>query len=136
MNTNHSIWRSEVRNYELDFQRIVNNAVYLNYLDYAQAFYLKQFDFNIENAADNNINFVLVDTHLKFKRALRASEKFYVDTQLVRISKLQFLFRQKIFLDGSETLILEAESITCCVNAQTGKVCLPSELERIEIKSE
>jgi len=134
MNTNYSVWHSEVRNYELDYQRIVNNAVYFNYLDYARAIYLKQFNFDDVKAAESAINIVLIDTHIRYIKSLISGDKFYVDTKLVRTSKLKFVFKQKIILDSSEELILEADSIACCVDARTGKVCLSDELAKIEIK--
>jgi len=133
MNTNYFIWHSQVRNYELDYQRIVNNSVYFNYLDYARTIYLKQFNFDDVEAAERAINIVLMETHIKYKKSLKSGDKFYVDTKLVRTSKLKFVFKQKIILEDSKELILEADSITCCVDARTGKVCLPNELSKIEI---
>ena len=85
--------------------------------------------------AESAINVVLVDTHIKYKKSLKSGDKFFVDTQLVRIGKLKFIFKQKIFLDGSNDLILESENITCCVNAGTGKICVPAELEKIKIEA-
>lgn len=135
MNTDYLIWCSEVRNYELDFQGIVNNAAYFNYLDYARALYLGQIDFNIENAAKNNTNIVLVDTRLKFRKSLKAGDKFEVKTKLSRVSRVKFAFSQTITLLESEIIVLEAESITRCINTQTGKIFVPAELENIEITS-
>lgn len=124
-----SIWNSEVRSYELDFQGIVNNAHYLEYLDHARNLFLKKINTDVVQFAEKNLNIVLVETHLKYRRSLRAGDRFTVHTQFFKPSKVRYLFKQTIVLEGSSTLILEAESTLCCVDALTGKICAPKELE-------
>lgn len=127
-----SFWSSEVRDYEIDFQGIVNNAHYLEYLEHARNLYLKKINTDVVKFAEKNINIVLVETHLKYKRSLKSGDRFTVHTHVSKPSKVRYLFKQAIFLEGTKTLILEAESTLCCVDSVTGKVCVPTELEALE----
>lgn len=124
-----SFWCSEIRDYEIDFQGIVNNAHYLEYLDHARNLYLKKINTDVVKFAEKNFNIVLVETHLKYRRSLKSGDRYTVHTQVSKPSKVRFLFKQAIYLEGTKSLILEAESTVCCVEAKTGKICVPAELE-------
>lgn len=123
-----SVWKAEVRDYEIDFQGIVNNAVYFQYLDHARAVCLNEMNINIKDYAQKGINLVLVKTELAFKKPLQFNDKFYVVTNLSRVSRLKFLVEQKIYFEESQLLSLEATSLVACLNASTGKPCLIDEL--------
>lgn len=116
------IWRSAVRNYEIDYQGIVGNAVYLNYLDQARAIFLDDFKVDICGYAALNKNIVLVNTSIHYKKSLKYGDYFSVHSELFRVSRFKFLFEQKILLEPGLDVILEAKSIIACVDSQ-GKPC-------------
>lgn len=119
----------EVRNYEVDYQGIVNNACYFHYLDHARAKYLEALGVNVKEYADNDINIVLVETNLLFKKSLTFGNSVHVATKFEKQSRFKFAFDQKIFLEPTNELILESVSLVCCVNSKTGKPCVIKEFE-------
>lgn len=128
------IWKSEVRDYELDYQAIVNNANYFHYLDYARVLYFANLGIDVVALSKNNINAVLVNTNVDFKKSLKAGDKFLVKSCLERISRLKLIFTQEIVLDDeSEEIILTSKSLVCCIDVTTGKPCMLDELNHIPI---
>jgi acyl-CoA thioester hydrolase len=125
------IWLSEVRDYEVDFQGIVNNAVYMNYLAQARAKYLEQMGFDVVKIAQDGINIVLFETTLKFKHSLRFRDEYCVKTTLTRISRFKLAMTQEIMNTKTNTVCVEATNYLCCVDAKTGKPCLHEAFENI-----
>ncbi|HVV69457.1 MAG TPA: thioesterase family protein [Gammaproteobacteria bacterium] len=123
-------WESEVRNYEIDYQGIVGNAIYFNYLDEARAKYLQQLDVSVVKYALENKNIVLVKTDINFKRSLRYGDSFCVLSKLSRISRFKFLFDQTIILKSSDQIMVTAESVIACVNRE-GKPCAIDQFEHM-----
>ncbi|HEV2613609.1 MAG TPA: acyl-CoA thioesterase [Gammaproteobacteria bacterium] len=127
------ILSSEVRDYEVDFQGIVNNAVYMNFLDHARSKYLESLGFDIVKIAQEGINIVLFETTLKFKRSLRFRDEYHIKTNLIRLSRFKLYMPQEIINTQTNTLCVEASNYLCCVNAQTGKPCMHEAFEALEI---
>lgn len=132
MNSEPLIWQSEVRDYEIDYQGIVNNAHYFHYLDHARTQYLKQFGLNITQCAAENKNFVLLKTSIDFKKSLVSGDVFSVLSKMDRISRFKFKFEQKIFLEPQKHLVVFSESLVACID-NDGKPCLLEELKELTI---
>ena len=114
----HDTWVSKVRNYEVDYQGVVNNAVYFNYLDNARAILLDKIGLNVNELATKNINIVMIKTEIFFKKSLKSGDNFHVKTTFSRIGKFKFNFSQKIYLkDNDERIYTTAESIAASVDA-------------------
>lgn len=133
MNIEHSIWQAKVRDYELDFQGIVNNAHYFHYLDYARSCHLSQVGGSLVAYAGKGINIVVVKTCLSFKKSLYSGDEFTVDSYFYRISKFKFSFEQKIYNLKSNELILEATTLIAAIDTKTGKPTLIQEFDAMEI---
>lgn len=116
MTRNDLIWHSEVRDYEVDYQGIVNNANYFNYFSYARAVYLKTaFDVDLKKFADKGINIVLLKTEISFRMSLTLGDSFYVITDLFRMSKFKFKCIQKILLGTTDKVVTEAGSVIATI---------------------
>lgn len=113
--SNTDIWESRVRDYEIDFQGIVNNANYFNYLDEARSLFLSNRGINIKKYADNGLNFVLISTNIVYKTALKFGDQFLVKSTLYQYSKLRFHFEQKINLldENNKDECVIANSFIC-----------------------
>ena len=131
---NHT-WSSEVRDYEVDYQNIVNNAVYMNYLDHARGKYFNDMGFDITHiATQEKINIVLYETQIKFKLPLRFGDKYKVISELSRISPYRLIMKQKIINSQNNTIIyLDAVSYLCCINTKTNKPCIHKAFENMDI---
>jgi acyl-CoA thioester hydrolase len=122
-NNKKFIWQSEVRDYELDFQGVVNNAIYLHYLDQARAKFFNEIGIDLKVCTDKQINIVLIKTEISFIRSLTFAEEFVVHTMVSRVSRLKLLFDQQIVSNKTNQLILKSNNLVCCVDTKSGKPC-------------
>lgn len=130
-----STWSSEVRDYEVDFQGIVNNASYMNFLDQARSKYLENLGFDIVTIAQQGINIVLYESCLKFKHSLRFRDEYSVKTKLFRTSRFKLLMIQSITNIKTGIICVEAENYLCCVDTKTGKPCMHQAFENLAIEN-
>jgi acyl-CoA thioester hydrolase len=90
----------EVRDYECDLQGIVNNAVYLNYLEHARHAALRQVGLRFDQLAAAGVHLVVVRCEIDYKRPLRSGDAFTVNTRGVRVTAVRFGFLQEIIRGG------------------------------------
>jgi acyl-CoA thioester hydrolase len=120
----------EVRDYECDFQGIVNNAVYQNYLEHTRHVFLKQQGLDFVELSKQGIDLVVVRIEIDYLFPLRSSDPFYVGLNLERVSRLRFGFLQDIFRLTDEKPILRARVIGTSLN-KAGRPFLPKELDSL-----
>jgi acyl-CoA thioester hydrolase len=128
-----SIWTSEVRDYEVDYQSIVNNANYFHYLDHARAKCLDSIGINVKELAGNDCNAVLIDTNISFKNPLTFGDIFLIVSILYRKTKFKFSFSQDIFLEKNNAIIAQSNSLICFINPHTKKPIIPPQLKFFDI---
>src|ERR1051326_2090434 len=109
----------EVRDYECDIEGIVNNAVYFNYLEHARHAFLKHKGFDFAELTRTGIRLVVIRIEADYLFPLQSGDKFYVTTQMQRISKLRFAFLQNIYRLSDDKPILKAKVIGTSLNAQS-----------------
>jgi len=107
----------EVRDYECDMEGIVNNAVYMNYLEHSRHSYLKRKGFSFADLTRNGIQLVVIRVEADYLSPLRSGDKFYVTTSIERISKLRIGFTQNIFRLPNDKSILKAKVFGTSLNA-------------------
>ncbi len=122
-----------VRDYECDFQGIVNNAVYLNYLEHTRHEFAKHMGLDVVNMAQQGINLVVVRAELDYKSPLRSGDAFVVGTTLERFSRVRLVFRHTIYLHETQKIILHAQIIIAAMNKR-GRPCWPDELQRLFVE--
>jgi acyl-CoA thioester hydrolase len=105
----------EVRDYECDIQGIVNNGVYLHYLEHARHKHLMWVGGDFAELAQSGLNLVVTRAEVDYKRSLRSGDVFSVSSVLERKGRLRFCFRQKIECDGN--LIIDAIITGTALNA-------------------
>ena len=111
-----------VRDYECDVQGIVNNAVYLNYLEHARHKFLKHFDIDFVDMSKKGLDLVVIEIHAKYYDSLRHDDEFFIQTQFKKISKLKFVFEQNIFKKSNpHKPLLKAEVTGCCIDRHLNK---------------
>ncbi|MEI6060318.1 MAG: acyl-CoA thioesterase [Bacteroidota bacterium] len=119
-----------VRDYECDLQGIVNNSVYMNYLEHARHEYLKSTGIDFASLAARKINLVVVRIEADYKSSLMPGDLFSVSVKVERISPLRFCFLQEIRRIIDNRLIIQAKVIGSALNAN-GRPELPKELEDV-----
>ena len=107
----------EVRDYECDMEGIVNNAVYMNYLEHARHGFLRQQGLNFAELTRKGIHLVMIRVEADYLYPLRSGDTFIVSASAERISKLRFGFIQEIFRLPDNKPILKAKVIVTSLNA-------------------
>jgi acyl-CoA thioester hydrolase len=120
----------EVRDYECDMEGIVNNAVYMNYLEHARHAFLKHKGIDFAAFIQKGIHLVVIRIEADYLYPLRSGDKFYVTTNIERISKLRFGFLQDIFSAQDNKPILKAKVIGTSLNVD-GKPAYFKELDEL-----
>jgi len=120
----------EVRDYECDMEGIVNNAVYMNYLEHTRHAFLKHKGFDFAALTQKGIHLVVIRTEADYLHPLRSGDTFYVTANVERISKLRFGFLQDIFRMQDSKPILKAKIIGTSLNAE-GKPTYYQEIEEL-----
>lgn len=119
-----------VRDYECDIQGIVNNGVYMNYLEHVRHLFLKHVGVDFVDYARRGINLVVVRAELDYRHPLTSGERFLVGVDLVRVSRLRFAFEQAIFRLPDERKVMDARVIGTALD-ERGRPALPPELDTL-----
>lgn len=120
----------EVRDYECDLSGIVNNAVYLHYLEHARHVYLKKQGIDYPELEKRGITLVVIRIEMDFLNPLRSGDEFFVGSNTERVSRLRFGFTQDIYRLPDHKPILTAKVIGTALNKE-GRPSLPAEMEEL-----
>lgn len=110
-----NIIEMQVRAYECDFQGIVNNAVYMNYLEHARMSYGKAMGIDVVTLAKEGVIWVVNEARLQYKSSLRPGDDFEIITSTSVQGVMRGIFHQEIKKKDSGELILQSEIITACI---------------------
>ena len=111
-------------------QGVVNNAVYQNYLEHTRHEFIKQMGLDFAELTRRGINLVVIRAELDYKRSLRSGDCFWVGLIVERVSPLRYAFRQDIYLQPDDKLVLKAWITGTGVNAK-GRPELPVEISAL-----
>ncbi len=75
----------EVRDYECDYQGVVNNAVYQNYLEHARHSAIKQY-FSVPKLSQQGIHLVVAEIQLQYLQPLKPQQLFTIHSTFAQIS--------------------------------------------------
>ncbi|MDR1932934.1 MAG: acyl-CoA thioesterase [Spirochaetales bacterium] len=116
-----------VRSYECDSYSHVNNAVYLNYLEYARMAFLKDNGFDYKKFVSLGYAIIVVRIAIDYKLSAVLYDELTIETQPVKRRKASGTFLQRILKDGN--LVAEAEVTWAVLNAQGRPSPVPQEFE-------
>lgn len=106
----------KVRDYELDLQGIVNNSVYLNYLEHARHEFLDDMGVNFNQLHLDGYDAVVVRSEVDYKQALKSGDSFTVRTHVEREGRLRIVFHQQIIRDEDEKVMINAKIFAACIH--------------------
>jgi acyl-CoA thioester hydrolase len=86
----------QVRDYECDIEGIVNNSVYLNYLEHTRHEFIKTVGLNFKELVNEGIIVVAARAELSFKTPLTSGDSFVVKLS-VEHSGLKYIFYEDIY---------------------------------------
>ena len=120
----------KVRDYELDMQGIVNNGVYFNYLEHARHEFLLDKGVDFAALAEQGIHLVVIRSELDYKASLKSGDRFVIEVEAERLSKVKFGFRQRVIRLSDEKVCVEGLVIGTALN-ERGRPYLSPEIESL-----
>lgn len=105
-----------VRDYECDLQGVVNNAIYMNYLEHARHEFLLSRGIDFAEVTRQGIHLVLVRAEMDFRSSLKPGDDFEVVTRYARESRLKFVFYQDVVRSRDGALMLSATMTATALN--------------------
>ncbi len=113
-----------VRGYEVDSQGIVNNAVYLHYMEHTRHQFCREVGFSFRAMQEQGIDPVLAKVEIEYKSPLRLGDEMISCINLSRRGPL-FIFNQDIYRADGVLVIKAVASVACLKN---GHLCMGNEL--------
>lgn len=104
-----------VRDYEVDLQGIVNNAVYQHYLEHARHEYLLSRNVDFARLHDEGVDLVVHRVEMDYKAPLKSRDKFVVTIKVKREGALKVVFEQNIFRLPDNKKVIEAKITGVCL---------------------
>lgn len=120
----------KVRDYECDMDHVVNNAVYLNYLEHARHEFLIGMGLHFGELSKQGVSLVVTRIEADFRASLTSGDTFLVRTSFSRKGRIRLLFNQTIFRRSDNRLMLSAIVTGTALNAR-GRPHIPPELDRV-----
>ncbi len=111
----------EVRDYECDLQGVVNNAVYLHYLEHTRHKFFKEVGLDFAALHHEGIDAFVIRALVEYKQSLRSGDRFVCRLRIEKKGRLRYIFYQDIYKIPDETLIVRAEITgTTTINGKPG----------------
>lgn len=104
----------EVRAYECDIEGIVNNSIYLSYLEHAREKFLKSLGYNFFELTKKDIYLVVTRAEIEYKKSLSSGDEFFVGLNIKRLSSIRMEFLQDIFIEN--TIFTSAKIVVAVVD--------------------
>lgn len=114
----------EVRSYELDSYNHVNNAVYLQYLEFARMEYLRRVGFDYTGLVAEGYMLYVTHIDIHYKHSARLFDKLHIDIEPIKLGKVSGTFRQ-IITNSQGKVCAEAEVSWGCVDKAGKPARLP-----------
>ncbi|MGQ3890321.1 acyl-CoA thioesterase [Legionella sp. CNM-1927-20] len=89
----------QVRDYECDFQGIVNNANYLHYFEHTRHTFLNTMGIDFFEVTQKEIHLLIYRAEIDYFIPLTYQDTFNVSVKFERISKIKGIFEQKIMIN-------------------------------------
>ncbi|WP_434630916.1 acyl-CoA thioesterase [Chromobacterium sp. CV08] len=131
--------RIKVRGYHLDLFGHVNNARYLEFLEEAR---WNSFEDSgtLPQFLQSGLGLAVVNINIDYNRPATMGEMLLIETTVKSIGNRSAVIHQRVLLDGSDTLVAEADVTFVVFDTRAGKAVvlegqLREALELIQAKS-
>ena len=110
----------KVRDYEVDAEGIVNNAVYLHYLEHTRHEFCDKAGLSFRDMHRQGIDPVLSRVEIDYKTPLGLGENFVSKLNLSRRGPL-FVFQQDIYKPDGTPVVKALVSVACLENGRLSR---------------
>ncbi|MDE5627908.1 MAG: acyl-CoA thioesterase [Paramuribaculum sp.] len=104
----------EVRDYEVDSQGIVNNAIYLHYLEHTRHEFCSSAGMSFRELQERGVDPVLRRVEIDYLNPLRLSDRF-ISSLTLRRDGPRFVFAQNIYRRPDMAHVVRAECTIVCL---------------------
>jgi len=119
-----------VRDYECDLQGIVNNAVYLHYLEHARHTFLLNRNIDFAKLHNEGIDLIVNRIEIDYKLSLTSGDRFIIKSSMRKEGHLRVIFDQEIMLIPDGKLVVKAKVIG--VGLRNGRPIKVTDIEGFE----
>jgi acyl-CoA thioester hydrolase len=129
----YPVWETviPVRSYELDFAGIVNNAVFLNYLEEARLDFLRQHHFDLFAMTQAGVVPVVAKATIEYKSPAHGNDVLIIKGTIPKIGKTSMLMQYEITSRNDGRLVAQAETLLVFVNDQGKPTAIPQQLRSV-----
>lgn len=120
----------KVRDYECDIQKVVNNAVYQNYLEHSRHEYLLANNVDFVALAKAGVHLVVVHAELDYKQSLMPGDDFYITVEVEKESRVKYAFIQHVYRKVDDKLMLKSRTLGVALN-EKGRPVVFEALEKL-----
>jgi len=121
-----------VRAYECDSYGHVNNAVYLNYLEYARHEFLNSAGITLKTFREMGFGLLVARLCIDYKRQAVEGDLLDIITVPIKKNKASGVFKQTVL--NNEEVIAEAEVTWVCVDSKMQPARIPAVLNISELE--
>lgn len=114
-----------VRSYELDAYGHVNNATYLQYLEFARGEYMKQMGIIFKHDMEDKIRFFVVGANLNFKAPASIDEELEIKGKVIKLGNTSFTIKQDIYKTENNIHVLDADVTIVFINENDKPTRIP-----------
>ncbi|WP_432776172.1 thioesterase family protein [Brevibacillus gelatini] len=117
-----------VQSTDLDVIGHVNNAKYLEYMEWARFDWIWQLGFTLDELKRRAVLPVVVNINIHYRKELRMREEVYALTTVLRVGEKSFAIRHELY-NKDDVLVADADVTMVMIDANTRRsVALPEEL--------
>ena len=110
----------KVRNYEIDWQGIVHNAIYLHYFEVGRIEYLNTIGAKVDiNTINNESNVVLARNEIDYRSPARYGDTINVYSRISAIKNTSFIFEGLLERGSNGEIIAENVAVHVWLNHKT-----------------
>ncbi|MBN1351535.1 acyl-CoA thioesterase [candidate division KSB1 bacterium] len=127
--------RLHVRSYEIDSFGHVNNAVFLNYLEFARSDYLRQKGMSFSDFHNWRSYPFVVDIHIKYKNPALFGDELEIIGWISKASRTSFTLSHEIYNAATGRLLIQADVTLVFVDENQRPTAIPEIFrEKFEIE--
>lgn len=116
----------KVRDYEVDLQGIVNNAIYQHYLEHARHEFLLSRDIDFATLHGQGSDLIVTRIEIDYRSPLRSRDRFTVTLRVQREGPLKVVFEQTIVRLPDNKPVVEARVTGICL--KNGRPVRPEDI--------
>ena len=124
----------KVRSYELDSFGHVNNAVYLNYLEFARCEYMQHRGLGFQDFFRWKAYPLVVRAEIDYKSPTRVDDELEIRGTITDVRRTSFAINYTIINTGTQKLALNAKMWFAFINEQQKSCSIPKEFLEKMIK--